>query len=568
MTENTNEAVDNTTEVIEKVIGDYKPKKKFLNFVSVVNRVRVRFISDVAFIKGERLAGLGLDGVIFKVTICDEGTIKFEEVDTNVTDFDYRKRLIDDICDSDVTGYAQKFVVNDFEFADKDGSRCYLEVEHSKPIDKLRSILEPEVNISEKGMSFLDDLLGSTYEETTDKKISKIEELVGVSTPEQMEVAKNAFGEFLMENSEEVTVSQTLFKSETKEELEREFEGENEIRETKSTYMEDMFKKMEEDKLVELKSRIEGKEKDIMKAKSEISNAEKRLDKETKELRILNSRLQSMSVKEEANGYVFYVSEEQKAETGLDENTKSVADKIADLMGLKKDVLFDHLTGSFYKIRIAKKGGNLHLGIDKEAEKVEKEIMEKISTIDVIGNISLGKEVGGFEYRGELNWHQLVARMIHKGFEQDPDWDKLCGSNSYESKTEELLLEDKKECACKGGDGKCEGDCKCNESSGGCGENCECKTKVDSIYFLDEDGNKSDFAYFEGSHYLDSLEDYWYEVKLSGNDIEIRDLHNGQHIDEIKEVIKTWINSGKENFYLNDKGLKCEYESTRAQIKN
>jgi hypothetical protein len=29
-------------------------------------------------------------------------------------------------------------------------------------------------------------------------------------------------------------------------------------------------------------------------------------------------------------------------------STKSIADKIADLMGLKKDVLFEHLTSSFY----------------------------------------------------------------------------------------------------------------------------------------------------------------------------------------------------------------------------
>jgi hypothetical protein len=27
-----------------------------------------------------------LEGVIFKITICDEGTIDFEEVDTNISD--------------------------------------------------------------------------------------------------------------------------------------------------------------------------------------------------------------------------------------------------------------------------------------------------------------------------------------------------------------------------------------------------------------------------------------------------------------------------------------------------
>jgi hypothetical protein len=41
-----------------------------------------------------------------------------------------------------------------------------------------------------------------------------------------------------------------------------------------------------------------------------------------------------------------------------------------------------------------------------------------------------------FEYRGELNWHQLVDKMIRMGFEQNPEFDQECGSNSYESKEE------------------------------------------------------------------------------------------------------------------------------------
>jgi hypothetical protein len=43
----------------------------------------------------------------------------------------------------------------------------------------------------------------------------------------------------------------------------------------------------------------------------------------------------------------------------------------------------------------------------------------------------------GFEYRGKLNWHQLVGKMIRNGFEQEPEFDKLCNSNSYDSKEEE-----------------------------------------------------------------------------------------------------------------------------------
>jgi hypothetical protein len=51
-----------------------------------------------------------LEGVIFKITICDEGTIDFEEVDTNISDKAMRQRLIDDIDSNDVTGYTQSLL--------------------------------------------------------------------------------------------------------------------------------------------------------------------------------------------------------------------------------------------------------------------------------------------------------------------------------------------------------------------------------------------------------------------------------------------------------------------------
>jgi len=39
-------------------------------------------------------------------------------------------------------------------------------------------------------------------------------------------------------------------------------------------------------------------------------------------------------------------------------------------------------------------------------------------------------------YRGELTWSQVVNKMIKLGFEEDPEFNKMCGSNSYQSNTE------------------------------------------------------------------------------------------------------------------------------------
>lgn len=399
------ETLNTEQEVKEPVIGEFKPKRKFLSFVSAVNGARIRFIRDIAFVKGEKLSGT-LEGVVFKITICDEGTINFEEVDTNVTDAAQRKRLIDDIDSTDVTGYAQKYVVAGIQFADVNGDLCYLEVEQKKPIDILKSIFDEEEtpSLSNKGMSFLDDLLSGSNE---------------VETLE------------LSEEDAEIFV----------EAIENPAEPNEKLKEAAESYLEQQFRKMNEDKINELKTRIEDAEKESARLRREISMNESKLKKQTEDLGVLETRLDSFNANDESTGYVFYVSEEQKPEEiGLTEENRAMADKIADIVGLKKDVLFKMLTEGYYKIRIAEKS-------DMSAEKVKvtNDILEKMKAL-VNGDSSLEAKVtmtepGQFEYRGSMTWHQIVGKMIRKGFEQEPEFDKLCQSNSYDSHEEEKEVE-------------------------------------------------------------------------------------------------------------------------------
>jgi len=389
------EETKQTEEVKEIIIGDLKPKRKFLSFVSAVNGAKIRFIRDIAFVKGEKLSGT-LEGIIFKITICDEGTIKFEEVDTDITDAAQRKRLLDDIDSMEITGYAQKFVVAGIQFADVNGDLCYLEVEQKKPIDILKSLFDEEQKpeLSAKGSILLDDLFGS------DEPVERLD---------------------LSEQDAEIFV----------EAIENPAEPNEKLKAAAESYMEKQFRIMNEEKVKELKSRVEEKTKEVLTYKRDISQTESKLKLSSEQLGVLETRLESMTPGDEPNGYVFYVSEEQKNELGLDETTKHVADKIADLLGLKKEVLFEQLTGGFYKIRIAKKD-------DITAEKVEvsKDILGKIS-FDPTGKMTM-VEKGEFEYRGDMTWHQLVGKMIRNGFEQEPEFDKLCQSNSYDSKEVEL----------------------------------------------------------------------------------------------------------------------------------
>ena len=413
------EETKKTEEVKEIIIGDLKPKRKFLSFVSAVNGAKIRFIRDIAFVKGEKLSGT-LEGIIFKITICDEGTIKFEEVDTTITDVAQRKRLLDDIDSMEITGYAQKFVVAGIQFADVNGDLCYLEVEQKKPIDILKSLFDEEKKpeLSAKGSSLLDDLFGSD-EESFDLAIKDLNTL-RMPVPSPVEENYDIYD--LSEKDAEIFI----------EAIENPAEPNEKLKAAAESYMEKQFRIMNEEKVKELKSRVEEKTKEVFTYKRDISQAESKLKLSSEQLGVLETRLESMTPGDEPNGYVFYVSEEQKNELGLDETTKHVADKIADLLSLKKEVLFEQLTGGFYKIRIAKKD-------DITAQKVEvsKDILGKMN-FDPTGKMTMG-EKEEFEYRGDMTWHQLVGKMIRNGFEQDPEFDKFCQSNSYDSKEIDLV---------------------------------------------------------------------------------------------------------------------------------
>jgi hypothetical protein len=402
----------NTEELKEPVVGNFKPKRKFLNFVSAVNGARIRFIRDVAFLKGEKLSGF-LENVIFKITICEEGTIKFEEQDgTNLSDENMINRLIDEIDAMEVTGYAQKFVVSGLEFADVNGDRCYLEVEHQKPIDKLKSIFDDEekVEISEKSLSLIDDLFGSSDDEfDEDHALSEV------------------LNNMVMELSEED--AKTLVET-----IENPPDPNEKLKEAAESYMEKQFRKMNEEKVMELEYRIEETQKEIIRYKSDVKMAQKKMDEKSESLKVLESRLESMKPGDEPNGYVFYVSEEIKDMEGLDETEAKVAAKIADIMKLKIDVLTEMLTGGYYKIKIAKKDD-----ITNQEFELEKEVYQKIASLDVEGKLSIVD--GEFQYRGKMTWHQIVGKMIRMGFEQEPEFDKLCQSNSYDSHEEDKSTE-------------------------------------------------------------------------------------------------------------------------------
>ncbi len=375
-------------DLILKKTGEFRPKKKFLGFVSAL-KTGIRLISDKATIDGHQLSGM-LDGVKLEMTLYSDGTIDLIEIDSQITTHEMIQRLIDDICDLDVTGYAGKFVIHGLTFKVvkpnterkikiSDNTTCYLEVEHEKPINKLFSLMNETNEPSEKALSILDSLFSDS--ETTE-----------------------------VENKQDDTQPTSVTED----------------------YLSESFRKMNEEKVFELKDRIEDAERDIHKTNFELKTAEKKIKTLSDNLRVLNTRLESMTPPDDPNGWVFSVSAFKLSGVEIDDKTKEVVSKISPILKLSSDKLLKFLEEGHFTINIGMKDD-----IQNKEFKLPSDILKKVFSIGTISMISESE----YEYRGDFNWHQIVSKMIRMGFEQLPEFEKISGSNSYEVSKPDPILE-------------------------------------------------------------------------------------------------------------------------------
>lgn len=370
----------------ELTVGKYHTDKKFLNFIQGL-KGNIRIFHKTAFLDGKVVSGM-LEDVKFKVTICDDGGLNIEEIGTSQTDESMLQRIADEISEKEVIGYMKKYVLRHIEFKDEDNRTLYMEVEETKPIEKLFNLFENEEKVvSETALSIIDCLfddeelsVSDTIEEVEEKKETKQEEPVKISFAQQMIM--------------------------------------------------DSFNEMNREKIQELEDRIEKKERELRNLESTFNSTQKSIETGKVDLRVLRTRLDDMNPPAQPNGVVFYVSPENKTGIELDENLKIVANKVSEALKLKKDVVLDMLTQGYYTIKISGKD-NLN---DTEYG-VSPENFNELMKLNSFGKLSMAS-VNEFEFRGDLNWHQLVDKMIKWGFEQDPEWDKICNSPSYQSEFE------------------------------------------------------------------------------------------------------------------------------------
>lgn len=399
----------------QPIIGKFKTKEKFIEFVG--GRGNINFLAKEALIQSKYLSGSLSKPVTFKLTICDEGTVDFDEVDTDITTFDERQRLLDILCEKSITpGRIKNYmIVSDVTFTSTQKIQdktiyLFLAVDYKTPIKKLASLFDDDIEVTEDQESKLDKLF-SMFDDEPESKLTIIDEVLPEKQIEESEIPKNEI--------------------------------------TSLNKINDDFKKMKEEKVLELKKRIEQQDKELHNSQSNLKSINKRIDDIENELTLLNSRLDTMVPIEDPNGYLFFVSHELNQKIELpDDIANIIKDKVSKIKSINSEAFMKLFEAGEYQIRIGKLEGENIVEVkltDNEKSgdfitELPPEVAKTLFEIDKKCPIT-AKESNGeiiLVYKGELKWHDLVKKMIKSGFQQSSEFDKMCGSSSFGSTEEQV----------------------------------------------------------------------------------------------------------------------------------
>lgn len=380
-------------QVVDKKTGKFKPEEKFIEFVG--QKGSFNFVSNEATISGKYLSGLDLDDVNFKLTIYEDGTVDFDEIETSKTTEIQRERLLKVICDKTIMPWNMKMVIPDLIFKSikkvKDKTvDLYLSIEYTTPINKLSTMLdESEVEISDLQSSKIDDFLSLFTDDELNQEVKE----------EDIKESKNS-----EMNNTNVNVD---------------------IIDTNKMML-DSFKKIKEDKIAELEQNLKHHKSELSKFEYEKSQAERKIETAKEDIRLIESRINSIQPLKDPNGYIFFISERMNEKVELDESTyKIIFDKISKIKSIDAKAFMKLFEQGEFQVRIGQKSNSI---IEEIADysKLPKEIKDTLNGIGVLMNAD--KKLA---YVGDLEWHDIVGKFIKNGFTQDPEFDKLCGSNSY-----------------------------------------------------------------------------------------------------------------------------------------
>lgn len=391
----------------EPIIGEFKTKEKFIDFIGV--RGNINFLSKEATIDGKYLTGLDLDGVIFKLTICDNNTVNFEEVDTSKTTSDQRKRLLDVIMEKTISPIRKRMVISELPFlsiqkVNDKNIELYLSVDYKKPIDKLAEIFYDDNNDSS------DNNDNNQNMNITNDQSSKIDALMSMFDDE--------------ETNEPIVVG---------EEIEEVKVVATEVIYDYNKQISDAFAKVKQEKIDELTNRLENKKKELRKFKQDVSLSTKKVEDCDSEIQLLQDRLDDLKPQSDPNGYYFNVSEMLNEKVILQpEIEEIIKSKVSKIKSINVEAFMKLFEQGEYKIKLGSKKDDCIVEVESYNDLPE-DIQKSLSEM---GLQLIEKELF---FVGELTWGEIVNKMVKLGFQQDSDFDKMCGSNSYKINEKEII---------------------------------------------------------------------------------------------------------------------------------
>jgi ribosome recycling factor len=378
-------------EIKEKsVSGEFKTRSKFLGFTNVSSVLKVT--SKEAIIEGKFLSGLGMDDVSFKLTIHDDHTVSFDEVDTNRLDKNERERILEVIYDKTIIPYNGVMLIKDLKFSStykiaEKYITLYLMVESNTPMQKLASLM----------------LSDDSEEQITPVSSAQLSKINSLFSDDETELETN---QDVAKPSDVVQVLPT------------------------NSYQDSIKKSndlIKEEKLLELKNRLFERQKDLDKAQRDFNSFDKRLTEVKEDIKLLESRIESMVPAEEFNGYYFSVSEKTENKVELsDDVAKFLRERLSLVKSVNVEGFMKLFERGIFEIKIGERIGETGDVIIKLEDN-----LANFEHIEKLKNIGIELVDNKFIHHGDLSWGSIINKLERLGFAQDPEFNKSCGSNSY-----------------------------------------------------------------------------------------------------------------------------------------
>jgi hypothetical protein len=235
---------------------------------------------------------------------------------------------------------------------------------------------------------------------------------------------------------DEPSLAEMLFESETDEELARELEGESdeeiEVISSEPIFdhkkqMEESFIKMKQEKIDDLNKRLSNKKKELVKFTQDMKLSTKKVGDTEDEIKLLESRLETLEPEAKFTGYYFNVSERLNEKVNLEpEIAELIKSKISKVKSINVEAFMKLFEDGEYQIRLGANSMDV-VGEITDYENLSEEAQKALSKLGV--KMSDGKLI----YMGDMNWGDIINKMVKLGFSQDSEFDKHCGSNSYKA---------------------------------------------------------------------------------------------------------------------------------------